>query len=56
MIARYVNWFDEDLHLFYEDDNKGLVHGVYYYMDEDDFPCEVEWFKTEDEARKAVSK
>ena len=52
MIARYVNWFDEDLHNFYGDDNQGYTHGVYYYMDEDDFPTDVEWFKTEEEARK----
>jgi len=55
MIARYVNWFDEDLHTFYGDDNQGYTHGVYYYMDEDDFPTDVEWFKTEEEARKNES-
>ena len=51
--ARYVNWFDEELNLFYGDDNQGLVHGIYVY-DEDDFQCHCEWFKTEAEARAAL--
>jgi hypothetical protein len=51
--ARYVNWFTEKLESFYGDDNQGLVHGIYVY-DEDDFPCHVEWFKTEAEARAAL--
>jgi hypothetical protein len=54
--AKYVNWFDEDLHTYYGDDNNGLIHGIYCYMDEDDFPFDVSWFKTEDEARKNLLK
>jgi hypothetical protein len=51
--ARYVNWFDEGLESFYGDDNQGLVHGIYVY-DEDDFPCHMEWFQNEYEARIAL--
>ena len=52
--AKYVNWFDEGLDTYYGDDNNGLIHGIYIYDDMDDFPIEVEWFKTERDARKAL--
>ena len=45
---RKVNWHDEKLNDFYGDDNKGLIYGVYSY-DDDDFPYDVAWFKTETE-------
>jgi hypothetical protein len=52
--AKYVNWFDEELDTFYGDDNNGLTHGVYVYDDSEDFPIDVQWFKTEHDARKAL--
>lgn len=51
--ARYVNWFEEEMHLTYGDDNDGLIHGLYVY-DESDEVCHVEWFKTEQEARLSL--
>ena len=54
--ARYVNWHTEDLQEFYGDDNSGLIHGVYVYENDEDFPVHVEWFKTEEEAREALLK
>jgi hypothetical protein len=48
MFTRYVNWFDEELHITYGDDNNGLIHGVYVYDDENEV-VHVEWFKTEEE-------
>jgi len=52
--AKYVNWFDEELDSFYGDDNQGLIHGIYVYDCEEDYPYHVEWFKTEEDARKAL--
>jgi hypothetical protein len=52
--ARYVNWFDEELDQYYGDSNNGLVHGIYVYDDMDDFPIDVQWFKTEEQARKEL--
>jgi hypothetical protein len=52
--ARYVNWFDEELDNFYGDNNNGLVHGIYVYEELEDFPCHVEWFSTEEDARKSL--
>ncbi len=49
MPKRLVNWFEEKLDQFYGDDNKGLIYGIYYYEDPNDFPVEVEWFRTEEE-------
>lgn len=54
-LYKAVNWFDEELDQFYGDDNQGLVHGLYLYADPEDFPTDVQWFKTEDE-RDAVLK
>jgi len=44
-----VNWYDEGLNQFYNDDNNGLIYGIYYYEDGEDFPIDVEWFKTEEQ-------
>lgn len=52
MWAKYVNWFDEELDKFYGHNNDGLIHGTYFYEGDDDFPSYVEWFKTEEQARK----
>ena len=49
MTTRLVNWFKEELPRFYGDDNNGLIHGIYYYDDPEDFPVEVCWFATEEE-------
>jgi hypothetical protein len=49
-----VNWFDEGLNEFYGDDNNGLIHGVYSYED-DDFPYDVAWFKTETEQQNYLN-
>lgn len=53
--AKYVYWFDEELEQYYGDDNNGFVHGIYVYGDDDDqFPMEVQWYKTEAQAREAL--
>jgi hypothetical protein len=46
-MAKYlaVNWFDEGLDFYYDDDNKGFIYGVYAY--EDDEVIDVSWFKSE---------
>ena len=51
--ARYANWFDEEMHITYGDNNEGCIHGIYVYDDMDDL-VHVKWFKTESEARKAL--
>lgn len=53
--SKKVNWFDEELHHFYEHDNDGLVYGVYTYGDDEDFPCDVAWFKTETEQQNYLN-
>jgi len=55
MVTKYVNWFDEKLDSFYGDNNDGLVHGVYVYDDGEDFPTDVEWFRTKEEALAVVN-
>lgn len=52
--CRAVNWFEEGLNNFYGDNNNGLVYGVYYYEDEEDFPQEVQWYATEQERDLAM--
>jgi hypothetical protein len=47
IMIKFVNWYDEELDKFYNDDNKGYIYGLYYYEDEENFPIDVEWFKTE---------
>jgi hypothetical protein len=47
--AVYVNWYNEELDKFYENnkpDNDGLIHGIYFY-DNDNDHIETMWFKTE---------
>jgi hypothetical protein len=51
----YVNWFVEELDKFYGDNNQGLVHGVYAYEEGEDFPIDVAWFATEEEALKEIN-
>ena len=53
MITRLVNWHEEGLRTFYGDDNQGLIYGIYYYDDPDDFPAEIRWFATEEERAAA---
>lgn len=43
-----VNWHEEGLEEFYGDNNKGFIYGVYAYEEDDDCPCDVSWFKTEE--------
>jgi len=50
MAKEKVNWHDEELDKFYGDNNKGLVWGIYSYIEED--IVEVNWFKTEEERDK----
>ena len=52
--SRAVNWFDEELEDFYGDDNNGFIYGVYSY-DDDDFPYDVAWFKTETEQQNYLN-
>ena len=42
-----VNWFDEDLHSFYNHDNDGFVFGAYLLDENEDDCLDVQWFKTE---------
>ena len=55
-----VNWYEEKLDKFYETDkdNNGYIHGIYCYEDieNDPFPESLEWFKTEEERDKVLSK
>jgi hypothetical protein len=44
---RTVNWFDEGLDEYYQDNNNGLVHGIYAYEDDEDYPIDVQWFASE---------
>jgi hypothetical protein len=53
---KLVNWYQEQLEQFYGDDNKGLIYGVYYYSDSDDFPDEAEWFISEQARAAAIEK
>ena len=45
-----VNWYEEDLHNFYDTDkdNNGYIYGIYIYKDIEfnPFPESLEWFKT----------
>ena len=50
MAKEKVNWHDEELDKFYGDNNKGLVWGIFSYIEED--IVEVNWFKTEEERDK----
>jgi len=45
-MIRLVNWYDEELDIFYDTnkDNKGYIHGIYTYDGEE--IIDVQWFKT----------
>ena len=58
-----VDWWGEELDTYHKKmgspkkiwkDNEGLPYGIYYYFDkeEDLFPIECRWFKTEQERDK----
>ncbi len=51
MNIKKVNWYDEELDEFYDEDkdNKGYIYGIYLYDNEVENHTEVEWFKTEEE-------
>ena len=52
--AVYVNWYNEELDKYYKEDrpdNEGLIHGVYFY-DEDNEHIETIWFKTEEKRNR----
>ncbi len=42
-----VNWYDEELDDYYEDENDGRVFGIYTYEGED--RIDVTWYKSEEE-------
>jgi hypothetical protein len=42
-----VNWYDEELDDYYEDENDGRVFGIYTYEGED--IIDVTWYKSENE-------
>ena len=48
-----VNWYEEKLHKFYEDNNEGLIYGV-YHLDEEDQVQDIVWFKTIEEQKKEI--
>ncbi len=45
-MMKLVNWYDEELNLFYDTDkdNKGYIYGIYTYNGEE--IIDVQWFKT----------
>ena len=52
--AVYVNWYEEKLNEYYENDrpnNQGLIHGIYFY-DENEERIETKWFKTEEKRNR----
>ena len=53
-MIREVNWYDEGLDKFYNDDNNGFIYGLYYYDDPEDFPSETEWYASESDKTKAL--
>ena len=56
MKVKKVNWYDEELHKFYDTkkDNDGFIYGLYGY-DGDDI-IDVQWFKSEIERDQQASK
>ena len=58
LYTRKANWFEENFDECQEDKgNKGYEHGIFYYEDKEDImndqtPCDVTWFKTEEERDK----
>ncbi len=59
-ILKKVNWYEENLHNFYDTDkdNNGYIYGIYLYEDIElnPFPESLEWFKTEEERDKNFNK
>jgi len=59
-ILKKVNWYEENLHNFYDadKDNNGYIYGIYLYEDIElnPFPESLEWFKTEEERDKNFNK
>ena len=53
-MIKEVNWYDEELDKFYNDDNNGFIYGLYYYDDPEDFPSETEWYRSEADRSKAL--
>ena len=55
MKVKKVNWYDEELHKFYDTkkDNDGFIYGLYGY-DGDDI-IDVQWFKSEIERDQQAS-
>jgi len=47
-----INWFEEDLHKFYGDNNKGFIFGIEIEDIFGDYDCQ--WFKTEKERNKEL--
>lgn len=53
---KLVNWHNEGLSEYYGDNNNGLIYGLYYYDDPDDFPIEIEWFDSEENRAAVLAK
>ena len=56
MKVKKVNWYDEELHKFYDTkkDNDGFIYGLYGY--DGDNVIDVQWFKSEIERDQQASK
>ena len=56
MKVKKVNWYDEELHKFYDTkkDNDGFIYGLYGY--DGDNIIDVQWFKSEIERDQQASK
>jgi len=54
-MLKKVNWYEEELDKFYDTDkdNKGYIHGIYTYDEEN--IIDVQWFKTEEERNKHIN-
>jgi hypothetical protein len=55
MKVKKVNWYDEQLHKFYDTkkDNDGFIYGLYSY--DGDNIIDVQWFKSEIDRDKQAS-
>ena len=56
MEVKKVNWYDEELHKFYDTkkDNDGFIYGLYSY--DGDNVVDVQWFKSEIERDQQANK
>jgi hypothetical protein len=56
MKVKKVNWYDEELHKFYDTkkDNDGFIYGLYGY--DGDNIIDVQWFKSEIERDQQASR